>query len=92
VTQYPTPAHREKTGTLGQSLITKVARGVRLALLGWLLGGCQTTKVSERSLRRQGQFERKTAFYVRLGNGTREITDPVERQKYIASRWSAPAA
>jgi type I restriction enzyme R subunit len=39
-----------------------------------------------------GQFERKTAFYVRLGNGTREITDPVERQKYIASRWSAPAA
>ena len=40
----------------------------------------------------KGQFERKTAFYVRLGNGTREIGDPVERQKYIASRWSAPAA
>lgn len=39
-----------------------------------------------------GQFERKTAFYVRFGNGTREIADPVERQKYIASRWSAPAA
>jgi type I restriction enzyme R subunit len=40
----------------------------------------------------KGQFERKTAFYVRLGNGTREIDDPAERQKYIASRWSAPAA
>jgi type I restriction enzyme R subunit len=40
----------------------------------------------------KGQFEKKTTFYVRLGNGTREIGDPVERQKYIASRWSAPAA
>jgi hypothetical protein len=41
---------------------------------------------------RKGQFERKTAFYVRLANGTREIGDPVERQRYIAARWTAPAA
>ena len=41
---------------------------------------------------RKGQFERKTAFYIRLSNGTREIVDPVERQKYIAGRWTAPAA
>lgn len=40
----------------------------------------------------KGQFERRTAFYVRLGNGTREISDPMERQRYIAGRWSAPAA
>ena len=41
---------------------------------------------------RKGKFERKTAFYVRLANGTREIDDPVERQRYIAGRWTAPAA
>jgi type I restriction enzyme R subunit len=40
----------------------------------------------------KGQFEKKTAFYVRLANGSREIADPVERQKYIASRWTASAA
>jgi hypothetical protein len=40
----------------------------------------------------RGQFERKTAFYVRLANGTREISDQVERQRYIAGRWTAPAA
>jgi type I restriction enzyme R subunit len=40
----------------------------------------------------KGQFEKKTAFYVRVANGTREIIDPAERQKYIASRWAAPAA
>jgi type I restriction enzyme R subunit len=34
-----------------------------------------------------GQFQKKTAFYVRIGNATREITDPVERQRYIATRW-----
>lgn len=34
-----------------------------------------------------GQFLTKTAFYIRIGNGTREISDPAERQKYIASRW-----
>lgn len=41
---------------------------------------------------RKGQFERKTAFYVRLANGTREIDDPLERERYIAGRWTAPAA
>jgi hypothetical protein len=41
---------------------------------------------------RKGQFDRKTAFSVRLANGTREIGDPVERQRYIAGRWTAPAA
>ncbi len=38
---------------------------------------------------KKGQLETKTAFYVRIGNGTREITDPSERQKYIASRWGS---
>ena len=41
---------------------------------------------------RKGQFERKIAFYVRLANGTRELDDPVERQRHIAGRWTAPAA
>ncbi|MDQ3689039.1 MAG: hypothetical protein M3406_03205, partial [Chloroflexota bacterium] len=35
-----------------------------------------------------GQLQKKTAFYVRIGNGTWEITDPAERQKYIACRWA----
>jgi len=26
-------------------------------------------------------------LYIRVGNGTREITDSAERQKYIAKRW-----
>jgi type I restriction enzyme, R subunit len=38
-----------------------------------------------------GQLQKKTAFYVRIGNGTREITDPAERQKYIATRWGTGA-
>jgi type I restriction enzyme R subunit len=40
----------------------------------------------------KGQFEKKTIFYARVANGTRPITDPAERQKYIASRWAASAA
>lgn len=36
-----------------------------------------------------GQLRKKTAFYVRVGNATREITDPTERQRYTASRWGA---
>lgn len=36
---------------------------------------------------RKGQLERKTAFYVRIGNSTREITDPIQRQRYLAGRW-----
>lgn len=35
----------------------------------------------------KGQFEKKTAFYVRLANGTREIADDAEREKYVAGRW-----
>lgn len=33
------------------------------------------------------QLHKKTAFYVRIGNGTREIADAAERQKYVATRW-----
>jgi type I restriction enzyme, R subunit len=36
-----------------------------------------------------GQQVKKTAFYIRVGNGTREIADPGEKQKYVSSRWSA---
>lgn len=38
-----------------------------------------------------GQLQKKTAFYVRIGNGTREIADLTERQRYIATRWGASA-
>ena len=38
-----------------------------------------------------GQLEKRTAFYVRIGNGTREIADPVERQRYTATRWGPSA-
>ena len=34
-----------------------------------------------------GQQQRRTAFCVRIGNGTREIAAAEERQKYIAGRW-----
>lgn len=34
-----------------------------------------------------GQLAKKIAFYVRIGNGTRELTDPAERHKYVAARW-----
>ena len=36
---------------------------------------------------KQGQHNRKTAFYVRVGNGTKELDD-TERAKYSAGRWS----
>jgi hypothetical protein len=36
-----------------------------------------------------GQLRKKTAFYVRIGNATREITDAAERQKYVATRWGS---
>ncbi len=38
---------------------------------------------------KDGRVERKTAFYVRVLNGTRELTGD-ERTKYILSRWSHP--
>jgi predicted HTH transcriptional regulator len=34
-----------------------------------------------------GQLVKKTAFYIRVGNGTREIGEPAEKQKYLADRW-----
>lgn len=37
---------------------------------------------------KKGQFERKTAFYVRIANTTREIAAAEERHKYIAGRWA----
>ena len=36
---------------------------------------------------KDGQLKKKTAFYIRIGNGTREITDLAERQKFISTRW-----
>jgi hypothetical protein len=36
----------------------------------------------------KGQHQRAERFYVRQGNGTREIFDESEIQKYIAHRWS----
>ena len=40
---------------------------------------------------RKGQLEKKTAFFVRIGNGTRDITDATERQRYVAQRWGSRA-
>ena len=34
-----------------------------------------------------GQHATKTAFYIRLGTKTHEITDETEKQKYLAQRW-----
>lgn len=34
----------------------------------------------------KGQMEQKTAFYVRVGNGTKELDD-AEKAKYISQRW-----
>jgi hypothetical protein len=39
------------------------------------------------TVEKKGQFEKKTALYVRVANNTREITDATERQKYVAARW-----
>ncbi len=39
-------------------------------------------------LEKNGQVISKSAFYIRIGNGTREITSPAEKQKYLASRWA----
>jgi type I restriction enzyme, R subunit len=38
----------------------------------------------------KGQFAKKTAFFVRLNNGTRAIEDEREIQRYVAQRWSQP--
>jgi type I restriction enzyme R subunit len=39
---------------------------------------------------KNGQLLSKIAFYIRIGNGTREV-DGTERQKYISARWGAIA-
>ncbi|MGI8701615.1 MAG: RNA-binding domain-containing protein [Nocardioidaceae bacterium] len=38
-----------------------------------------------------GQRTKKVAFYVRIGNGTREMNDPVERARYVAGRFGRGA-
>lgn len=40
---------------------------------------------------KNGQTVKKAAFYIRVGNGTREIADLAEKQKYIAARWGTGA-
>jgi type I restriction enzyme R subunit len=41
------------------------------------------------TLDKGGQVVKKTAFYIRIGNGTREVADPDEQQRYTASRWGS---
>jgi hypothetical protein len=36
---------------------------------------------------KNGQHKKKTAFYGRFGNGTREIPDPEERNRYRLHVW-----
>ena len=36
---------------------------------------------------KKGQHKKKTAFYGRFGNGTREIADPEERDRYRPQVW-----
>ena len=36
---------------------------------------------------KNGQLLSMTAFYIRIGNGTREV-DGAERQKYVSARWA----
>jgi hypothetical protein len=38
---------------------------------------------------KNGQHVKKTVFYGRFGNGTRPITDPAEREKYVAQVWGS---
>lgn len=37
---------------------------------------------------KKGQMIKKTAFYVRAGNATRELDD-AEKAKYILNRWTS---
>jgi hypothetical protein len=36
---------------------------------------------------KNAQHEKKTAFYGRFGNGTREIADPEEHERYRVQVW-----
>ena len=49
--------------------------------------GAPAYAVATVSVDNKGQVEKKTAFYVRVANGTKELDD-TEKQKYVASRWS----
>lgn len=40
---------------------------------------------------KDGTHQKAKRFYVRIGNGTREITNPDERERYIAGRWRKSA-
>jgi type I restriction enzyme, R subunit len=50
--------------------------------------GAPTAEVTVTDQR--GQFPRAPRFFIRLNNGTRAIEDEVERQRYIAQRWTRP--
>jgi type I restriction enzyme R subunit len=39
---------------------------------------------------RKGQMEKKTVFYVRIGNGTRDLAAE-QRHKYVTDRWGSAA-
>ena len=41
---------------------------------------------AEVTVDKKGQFQKKTAFYIRLNNGTVGL-DEAEKQKYTATRW-----
>lgn len=41
---------------------------------------------AEVTVDKKGQLQRKTAFYIRLNNGTVELDD-AEKQKYVSTRW-----
>ena len=38
---------------------------------------------------KNGQHVKKRLFYGRFGNATRPITDPAEREKYVAQVWGS---
>ncbi len=38
---------------------------------------------------KRGQHRKRTAFYGRFGNGTREIKDPGQRDRYRLQVWGA---
>ena len=36
---------------------------------------------------KKGQLVSETNFYIRVGNGTKKIPDPKEKQRYVSGRW-----
>ena len=43
----------------------------------------------EADVDKNGQHVKKRLFYGRFGNATRPITDPAEREKYVAQVWGS---